>query len=276
MAKVVRAGKKAKAQITPPPKSKTKREDLLDEVVRTRSRKNPKFKEMLETKLKDKMEKAVVQPDISQGEMRAMAEIMKHQNQTVTIPGDIVLRPVLAVMEEQHLSPVDAARALTFGQSVQTLLNRASDPTKLTVPEQAETFNGLVELMASFQDAFDRLKDHAKKHIVEHGEAVEGTGGKTVYAEGWTWPVTVHTPEGTLDDKKVEAMLRAKGFNPETFMEKVVKLKAVREKLDDVEGIRLVDLQACEKEAVWSLQAPRKATEKGEIQRSDFSVEGES
>lgn len=204
--------------------------------------------------------------------------------------------PIIPISVEdvvKLLPPQDRA-ALEVGRGIKSLLDRAAAPLKLTAPQAAETFTGLTEVLEMVGSAEKSLKASMKARIQEQGEK-QPQGGFLLHTDGWTWPLTVHTAKGTLDDKKVEAMLRAKGIAPEEGMDVDIKYKANRQKLEDLAlslrarftaivpgtetekalSISPEDIQACEKEASYALQMPRRAsTSEGVLERVVENQEG--
>lgn len=109
------------------------------------------------------------------------------------------------------------------------------------------------------------VKTELKLHIQAHGTPVGDKGSKELEVAGYKYPLRSMVAAGTLDDRKVEAKLRAKGISVESGMNATVSYRANREKLRLLSGEgRGVwtpqDFKDCEVDQKWALYPPEKVT----------------
>lgn len=153
----------------------------------------------------------------------------------------------------------DAFRALAV--EVKDALT-SNDPVKLA---GAHRFLG--DLGSKVDKMSDWVKTALKKHIQTSGVDVGEKGSKELEVDGYKYPLRSMVPAGTLDDKKVEARLRAKGHDPTEWMDAEVRLKVNREKLEKLNRTYTTpgafteqDFKDCEVERKWALYPPEKVS----------------
>lgn len=92
---------------------------------------------------------------------------------------------------------------------MEALAKRASEAIQTKdVAKMAEVYDEVSMLAAGFERMHDLIKDTMKRHVETHGEVYTEAGSKRITAGGWTVPVV--PGGGGIDDRKLEAKLRAK------------------------------------------------------------------
>ncbi len=193
------------------------------------------------------------------------------------------------LMKQETVVPISEAEAMVemdreMGRGLRETLEKAGICTKLVTSELAITYHTLLEFAETLGRCAALVKEELKLRAMRKGQ-LQPTGGFNLQTEdGWVIVLTPHTPPGTLDDKKVEAMLRAKGYVPADFMDTKVTFKANKEKLEravtggDGEEAFLFtpeDIKSCEKPPVWSLQKLRRVEDRGDAERVSVDEGGE-
>lgn len=109
-------------------------------------------------------------------------------------------------------------------------------------------------------------EENVKKRLVaialEEGTEATEKGTKRVTKDGWTWGVRPW--RNTLDDKKVEALLRAKGLSVDTWMDKKVTYAANEDRLKDAVAKKKLtadEMETCRWDYKPVLETPKKVTE---------------
>jgi hypothetical protein len=106
------------------------------------------------------------------------------------------------------------------------------------------------------------VKTAVKSEIMTKGTTVTDAGSKELRVGEWTIPlISQGGGSGTLDDRKVESKLRAKGIPTDAGMVATVRYTASRSKLLALAlsgKWTAQDFKDCEQEQKWALHAPKK------------------
>lgn len=132
--------------------------------------------------------------------------------------------------------------------------------TPLTAPQKVELYDTLKDT----SDGMKKLTDAAKALVVEEaskaGELVGDKGTKVARIGGFI--AEVRYTGGGMDDKKLEALLRAKGIEPKKYMTEEVSYSVSEEKLAKALKAKVLspeEVESCKKARVPALQPLKKA-----------------
>lgn len=145
-------------------------------------------------------------------------------------------------------------------KAIATLWSRSLSLTKAEIMESYEATR-------SAQDALEYTGEQGKKILIQYLERhgtkipdleVERYHALEIEQDGIRMSATPFRK--TIDPKKVEALLRAKGFKPENHMDSVITLKFNNAKIQMLIGngdITKDELENCRHDFAWKVTRPR-------------------
>jgi hypothetical protein len=160
------------------------------------------------------------------------------------------------------LMSIDTAQRI-FGDAVEALASRFDASVKLKPAELAEAFVAAKD----FKGVIERIEKVGRDRVLEivttKGEVVPDTkGSRTLVNNGWK--LEARAQGGALDEKKVEALLRAKNLDPTRGMDAVITFTANTEKLSQLVmdgALHLDELETCKKPITYAVQTPKRIEE---------------
>lgn len=128
-----------------------------------------------------------------------------------------------------------------------------------------ETLTKVIQTVKTYEKAIEKLTEVYKarylNHLKEKGVAGE-TGTLTARVGAYTWEARVQSNK--YDEKRIEALVRAKGMEPEDHMDAHITYKVNEAKLDKAIERGLLkreDVEACRAERRYAVQQPKLAKE---------------
>jgi hypothetical protein len=130
------------------------------------------------------------------------------------------------------------------------------------------------EPLKSWFEGFKRLeglaKDALKKQVQHYGTPTNDKGSKKLRLEGGlVIPLVARKPE--WDDKRVEALLRSKGLDPDKYMQVEKRYKTDAALLEPLIGpkLSLDELKACRGQATYALMPAKYENDGDEVVDAD-------
>jgi hypothetical protein len=137
---------------------------------------------------------------------------------------------------------------------------------KLAAPRVAAIY----EYLGSLEKTVGALKEAGRGRVLgllqESGKKATEAGTLQLQEAGWL--LEARPTGGGFDDRKVEALIRARGLDPARFMDTVITYKlrpSTIEYLQSTEnggaGITADELETCRRDRGWAVQTPKKLEE---------------
>lgn len=160
-------------------------------------------------------------------------------------------------MAGKKLVKVDTGSAMVMARSnvqlvfaqVAELLNHDLEPDKLAV-----IFDSLKAWEKNVEDLNKVAKEKVKILVHETGEEVSDAGSRRLYAGDLV--LEIRPSGGGPNAKRIEALIRAKGYDPATYMDSEVVYKYNEEKFKKLK-LTKEERESCFNERVYAVQSPK-------------------
>ncbi len=128
--------------------------------------------------------------------------------------------------------------------------------------EFAQVYDAITDTTSALEKLKEMTKDRLLAAVIAQGAQVTEKGTRRLVVGGWQTEARPHRTG--LDDKKVEALLRAKGYTDlSRGMEQVITYKASSDKLATLVSAGILtqdELDTCNVDFTWALQKPKRVS----------------